>query len=270
MTVSRRQASNGRIFTTTKGIEGPMENRIEALISRRDAAIAAIIAALFGAGIALVGSGFFSLVLKDLGSLADWVAALGTWAIGIGAIYYAYQAHFQRLDEVSRAMRRQEELEETHRAAATLAVLDAATMSGGLSDFVNAAAEDRTLFLLEAALDDVDNDAYQVVLPAEIVAVISTDALAQLKHVNLGTRTMRWLSSTTRGALDRFRDQGSMALLGDRELRLAEAMLSRAAKLEDDCARFVALVSLGPSASPADVDSYIEASRTAIEAKSGS
>ncbi|MGV6490312.1 hypothetical protein ACTUVK_001216 [Stenotrophomonas rhizophila] len=39
------------------------------------------------------------------GSRADWVAAMGTWAIGVAAAYYARESHKQRLGEYREARR---------------------------------------------------------------------------------------------------------------------------------------------------------------------
>jgi len=45
-------------------------------ISRRDAVIAALIAGIFGAGMALFLSGIHLLLFEDAGNVADWAAAV--------------------------------------------------------------------------------------------------------------------------------------------------------------------------------------------------
>ncbi|WP_445391645.1 hypothetical protein [Stenotrophomonas muris] len=78
-------------------------NEVEAIpdgcISRRDAVIAALIAGVFGAGMALFAAGVLLLVFKETGNIADWTAAIGTWVIGYGAWKYARNAHRQRMQE---------------------------------------------------------------------------------------------------------------------------------------------------------------------------
>lgn len=63
----------------------------------------------FAAGIAFAWAAFgFKAVGgfgDDVGSRADWVAAIGTWAIGVAAAYYAREAHQQRIDEYREARR---------------------------------------------------------------------------------------------------------------------------------------------------------------------
>lgn len=68
-------------------------------ITKRDGTIAVLIAAVFGAGVALLATGSTTPLFKDAGSIADWVAASGTWVIGYGAWKYAKVSHDHRIHE---------------------------------------------------------------------------------------------------------------------------------------------------------------------------
>lgn len=86
----------------------------EKFVSRRDAAILALICAILGGVLSWIA---FSSpdgirVPKESGNAADWIAAFagiaaagGTWAIGRGANRYAKEAHLQRLSEHTQAQR---------------------------------------------------------------------------------------------------------------------------------------------------------------------
>jgi len=71
-------------------------------IEVRDVAVAAVICALLGAVVSWLILAWVGDPTKTFGfgSLADWVAAAGTWAIGYGAWKYAREAHQLRLSEV--------------------------------------------------------------------------------------------------------------------------------------------------------------------------
>lgn len=76
-----------------------MEIVPEGFISRRDAIIAAVIASMFGAGMALFAVGWFQLVFDAQGNPAEWTAAIGTWVIGYGAWRIARDSHDHRIKE---------------------------------------------------------------------------------------------------------------------------------------------------------------------------
>ncbi|WP_414487498.1 hypothetical protein [Stenotrophomonas maltophilia] len=76
--------------------------------------LCAITAFAFSAG--AISAGWAVGKFSTSGNAADWVAALGgaiaavgTWAIGIGANNYAREAHLQRIDEQARLERRSRE-----------------------------------------------------------------------------------------------------------------------------------------------------------------
>jgi len=74
------------------------------LISKRDAFVACMAALLLGAilsALVLVGSDV-PLKCFEGGSLADWLAALGTWVIGYGAWKYARDSYRHGIEEALR------------------------------------------------------------------------------------------------------------------------------------------------------------------------
>lgn len=87
-----------------------MEQIPDGYIARKDAAIAAVIAAGIGIGMTLLTTGFAFHVFKETGNMADWAAAVGTWVIGYGAWKYAREAHLLRERELQQGARRDQHL----------------------------------------------------------------------------------------------------------------------------------------------------------------
>lgn len=97
-------------------------------IERRDAVIAAVIAAGMGSvltGATLLGS---ELPLKcfEAGAAADWAAAVGTWVIGLGACKLAYDANTRDRSNLEKMDSRRKSAQRAH---LTLMLADTHAMS---------------------------------------------------------------------------------------------------------------------------------------------
>lgn len=80
-------------------------------ISRRDAAVACAVSAVFGSvlmAVILTGSDI-PLKCVEGGNIADWTAAFGTWVIGYGAWKIAKDSHQHRVNEYEAELRAKHE-----------------------------------------------------------------------------------------------------------------------------------------------------------------
>ncbi|CAM4127946.1 hypothetical protein [Stenotrophomonas indicatrix] len=116
-----------------------------------------ISACTFAAGAAASWYGFGAPrgvdLVADNGSTADWVAAISTCVVGLGACWFAYEANRHRRDEVAR----QEARDRVARNARLSLILDAAItyvcVEGAVISFRDPAAARRGFDDVKMALD---------------------------------------------------------------------------------------------------------------------
>ncbi len=113
-------------------------------ISRRDAVIAAVIAGIFGAGMALFLSGTLSLVFEKAGNVADWVAAIGTWVIGYGAWRIARDGHDHRIRESNQREARERDARNAALWQMVVKAVGAKAFAGRVEAFVTKSTEEQT------------------------------------------------------------------------------------------------------------------------------
>ncbi|WP_329892984.1 hypothetical protein [Stenotrophomonas sp. SMYL20] len=107
---------------------------------------AAVISIAFVVGAAAVwvtAEMTWSLPGDGSGSNADWLAAYGTWAIGLGAIFFALVGHLQRKDEIRHAKAAAADERRTHVTSAILALADAALVKSSVDRFLSLPADQR-------------------------------------------------------------------------------------------------------------------------------
>lgn len=124
-----------------------MDDDVESAISRRDATIAAVVALFLGAftsAVLLIGSDI-PLKCFEAGNLADWVAAIGAWAVGLAALAFTVTTHSDKV----RGQREREVREHAAvraRLTEVLAAIDRADFLGGVfSRFSTLAPEEQTV-----------------------------------------------------------------------------------------------------------------------------
>jgi hypothetical protein len=133
-----------------------MDTVPEGFISRRDAAIAAVIAVFFGAGVALFAVGWFQVVFNEQGNPADWLAAIGTWVIGYGAWGVAREAHLHRKQELYETERRDRNAIRTRLMDMRFRVATATGVRGGLKRLLE--SETPVNFVTTKAVIQVGDD----------------------------------------------------------------------------------------------------------------
>ncbi|MBN5090517.1 hypothetical protein JY460_20685 [Stenotrophomonas maltophilia] len=92
-------------------------------------------------------------LVADSGSTADWVAAISTGVVGLGACWFAYEANRHRRDEVAR----QEARDRSARNARLSLILDAAItymcVEGAVISFKDPTTEHRKFEDVQLAID---------------------------------------------------------------------------------------------------------------------
>ncbi|MBN5128747.1 hypothetical protein JY420_01305 [Stenotrophomonas maltophilia] len=121
----------------------------------------------------------WSLPGDGSGSNADWLAAYGTWAIGLGAIFFALAGHLQRRDEIRHAKVAAAEERRAHVTSAVLALGDAVCVKDSIESFLSLPADQQIygrLVICTRMLRDLSRP-----------AGVSVDAL---KHLPLEASTL--------------------------------------------------------------------------------
>lgn len=124
-----------------------MESAAENAISRRDATIAAAVSLLLGvfvSAVVLIGSDI-PLKCFEAGNFADWVAAIGAWAVGLAALAFTVTTH---RDKIRGELERDARERSTARARLTevLASIDrVGFLAGVFSRFATLAPEEQSV-----------------------------------------------------------------------------------------------------------------------------
>ncbi|WP_414614467.1 hypothetical protein [Stenotrophomonas geniculata] len=158
---------------------------------------------LIGITIGVASGMVFSKLILDAdqyGSKADWVAALGTWAIGLAATYVAMESRKQTIQaDASRRFARQSQF---------LYSLTHATILGGAADsFLDAEAHDRTWTDYDELLDALGTYAQDVPVTSDIVEHVPHEVIAEMVVVNEMLRIVRRDLLKERGRVARFATQ---------------------------------------------------------------
>ncbi|HFK2917752.1 TPA: hypothetical protein ACGY79_003026 [Stenotrophomonas maltophilia] len=187
-------------------MEGPAD-----CIARRDAVIAALIAGVFGAGMALFASGFLLLVWKEVGNPADWVAAIGTWVIGYGAWRIARDGHDHRIRESNQREARERDARNAALWQMVVKAVDAKVFADRAQAFVARPPQEQTLksllALIEVAISVFErkswSDAERALLSQDGITALSSLEFELMAQIT----ALRWMQDQFGGNEKRYDDE---------------------------------------------------------------
>lgn len=140
---------------------------------------------------------------EQYGSKADWVAAFGTWAIGIAATYLAVEARKQTLSaESSRRLSRQSQF--------IYSLAHANILVSGADSFLDTPADERTWADYSEVLDALGTYAQEVPVTSDIVDHVPHDVIAEMLIVNEMLRIVRRDLVKEKGRVAQVLDQGAV------------------------------------------------------------
>lgn len=173
--------------------------------------IAAAVTLTFSAGAATVWVLFeldwtYQLgIAQGSGSVADWwaaiagvFAAIGTWAIGAGAVYFAYRSHVlsvesegQKRDQEKAIRLRDEAIRTNLLWVALTACTGAVGIKSQLERFIALPPSQHTFGFLRDLLDVLAISSAPIELDKDVVAVIPTTAIQTRRFLNSNLSRVR-------------------------------------------------------------------------------
>lgn len=135
----------------------------------------------------------WSLPGDGSGSNADWLAAYGTWAIGLGAILFTFAGHLQRKDEIHHAKVATAEERRAHVTSAVLSLTDACCVKDSIDRFLNLPADQRLYGRLHACVKSLRSISRPAAISVESLKHMPLDASALASRINAGLEAIREL-----------------------------------------------------------------------------
>ncbi|MET3151704.1 UNVERIFIED_ORG: hypothetical protein ABIC77_002957 [Stenotrophomonas geniculata] len=158
---------------------------------------------LLGVCIGTTFTVLFTAVVRNAdqyGSKADWVAAFGTWAIGLAATYLALESRKQTLNaDRSRRFARQSQF--------LYSLTHATILVGAADSFLDAEADERTWADYDELLDALGTYAQAVPVTSDIVDHVPHEVIAEMVIVNEMLRIVRRDLQKERGRVSRVAKQ---------------------------------------------------------------
>lgn len=153
------------------------------------------------------------MVISDAdqyGSKADWVAAFGTWAIGLAATYLAVESRKKTIKEdASRRFARQSQF--------LYSLAHVTILEGAAGSFLDAEADERTWTDYDELLDALGTYAQEVPVTSDIVDHVPHEVIAEMVIVNEMLRIVR---------RDLLKERGRVASMATQEAVIPEEALS--------------------------------------------
>ncbi|MBA0279709.1 hypothetical protein D7Y44_00250 [Stenotrophomonas maltophilia] len=142
---------------------------------------------LIGVAIGIAFGMVFTMVIREaepFGSKADWVAAFGTWAIGIAATYLAVETRKQALSaERDRRVARQSQF--------LYSLTHATVLVGGADRFLDAEVEGRTWADYDELLDALGTYAQEIPVTSDVADHVPHEVISEMVIVNEMLRIVR-------------------------------------------------------------------------------
>lgn len=165
----------------------------------------------------------------DNGNTADWVAAVGTWIIGLAAAYYAHQSHLQRLDEIREKRLADFERKDAFLSGAVLSGLHIRSVADDIESFLELSEDSRYVLQLRDLMERLEENVVDVKFSDETLAAFPSKAVTKLAAINNRAEGLRRLMKSVSGYLDgtllKVRPPGDDVLLTDADNKMLRNML---------------------------------------------
>jgi len=219
--------------------------RREAMVSEGLATFVAVIALLMGValGMSIVTGGDAPFACLEKGNAADWVAAAGTWVIGIAAAWVAYTAHKRNERELDSASKRRQDEVVSLRALASTELMNAYGLADPLTEFIAAEASKRTVKRLRRLIARIERDAQPVRIGSDVMAAIPVDSVIDIKNINNNLEYIRDLTSILSDSIGARAKNHDDDLSHDVDLDVVKAAKEYADEIEAHCLTFFEMAS---------------------------
>ncbi|WP_457322381.1 hypothetical protein, partial [Stenotrophomonas sp. P5_B8] len=129
--------------------------------------------------------------IPDSGSVADWLAAVGTWVIGYGAWRYAKEGHDQRISEYRERRATEAKARRAHLVATCAALGLAVGIKGSCDRYAALPDDERTFWQLQVHFDGFEDAAQLVLLSTETLVQLRTKDVTSFARINERLRSIR-------------------------------------------------------------------------------
>ncbi|HEL3193843.1 TPA: hypothetical protein UMF74_000450 [Stenotrophomonas maltophilia] len=120
----------------------------------------------------------------DGGSSADWLAALGTWVIGIAAGAIAYMAHRRNERDAESQEERRSELQGVQRMQVAILLSTPHGLSSLPQQFKELKPERQTIGNLKLVHERLLRDAKEVVIGDQYLSCLTTEIVVEIASIN--------------------------------------------------------------------------------------
>jgi hypothetical protein len=191
-------------------------------------------------GVALLGS---QVPLKcfEAGNAADWLAAAGTWVIGIAAGWVAYTAHKRNEQELDSANKRRQNEVISLRALAATELTNAYCLVSPLAAFIADDASGRTMKSIRRLIAQINRDAQAVRIESNVMAAIPMEGVMSIKSINNNLEYIRDLAEALSNSFKSRAKSHDDDLSSDVDLHIIETMKKYADEIEAACLAFFEL-----------------------------
>lgn len=135
----------------------------------------------------------WSLPGDGSGSNADWLAAYGTWAIGLGAIFFALAGHLQRNDEIRHAKEAATEERRAHVTSAVLSLADATCVKDSIDRFLGLPKDQRLYGRLRISIRSLRSITKPAAISVDALKHMPMDASSLASRIDAGLEAVREL-----------------------------------------------------------------------------
>lgn len=137
------------------------------------------------------------------GSSADWLAAVGTWVIGIAAASIAYISHRRNEQDAESEEVRRSDVREVQRMHVAVGLADAYGLINLTDKFSSLDAGEQTIANLNVLLERLLRDAKEVVLGDPYISCLTTEIVVEIKAINNNLDFVRDLVELQKSSISR-------------------------------------------------------------------
>jgi len=185
--------------------------------------------------LAIVFSPINLQLADDRGSAADWVAALGTWVIGIAAAAIAYIAHSKSVQDAQVEDDRRAEVRRVQRMFVAVELANAYGLHSLPAAFKQIEPDRQTMPKLRLLHERLMRDAKEIVLSEQYVFCLTTDLVVDIKAINNKMESIRELVDIQRDAIARRTESPGSGMPIPWDLKVIDQIETYAGEIRGRC-----------------------------------
>ncbi|MDF2480057.1 MAG: hypothetical protein K0R79_414 [Stenotrophomonas indicatrix] len=178
---------------------------------------------------------FWILYGAEPGSRADWIAAAGTWVIGIAAAAIAYIAHKRSEKEAVAEEQRRDEAKRVQRMYVAVELADAFGLDSFPADFKALEPSKQTIYELGYMHKRLMRDSERIKLGDQFVLCLTTEIVVEIKSINNAMDGIRALVEVQQEAIARRKDCDEKSLVIKWDLGVVDEIEKQTAIIRGKC-----------------------------------